>query len=130
LAELEAASGELAYVNAGHNPGLLVRRGAAEAIELKASGLPLGLLPGGAYARSLLTLEAGDLLCLYSDGITECAAPDDEEFGMQRLLDCLARMEGEPLGDIVACIDRETQEFAEGQPQLDDQTVVLVRRSV
>jgi len=129
VAELDAASGELAYVNAGHNPGLVIRRGAKEAIELQASGLPLGLMPGGSYRRATIPLEAGDLVCLYSDGITECAAPDDEEFGMQRLIDCLVEMEGAPLGEIVACIDKQTQEFAEGQPQLDDQTVVLVRRA-
>jgi len=128
LADLDAASGELTFVNAGHNPGLLLR-GGGEVAELSPGGLPLGLMEGGAYDTSRLDLAPGDLLCLYTDGITECASPADEEFGQQRLVECLTAMHREPLGDIVACIDRATQEFAAGQPQADDQTVILLRRA-
>ncbi|MEM7051689.1 MAG: SpoIIE family protein phosphatase [Acidobacteriota bacterium] len=128
VAELDATSGNLVYVNAGHNPGLLVRAdGAVE--KLVAGGLPLGLLADSRYQARSIMLEAGDLLCLYSDGITECANPEDDELGEERLAEMLVERREVALGDIIADIDAETQEFAAGLPQGDDQTVVLVRRS-
>ena len=128
-AELDPATGGLAYVNAGHNPGLLLRAGGGrEVVELEPGGLPLGLLPGSAYRGGTAALAPGDLLCLYTDGITECASPADDEFGVGRLVDCLVEQRAAPLGELVAAIDRRTREFADGLPQLDDQTLILLRR--
>ena len=139
LADLDSESGEINYVNAGHNPGLLLRSGAGEGdagegdagevVELSPGGLPLGLMAGSEYRSGSLRMEPGDLLCLFTDGITECANRDDEEFGEERLIACLRRHRDETLGDVVACIDRETQEFAAGLPQLDDETIILLRRN-
>jgi sigma-B regulation protein RsbU (phosphoserine phosphatase) len=127
LAELAPASGTLRYLNAGHNPGLLLRRdGTVE--ELPAGGLPIGLLPGSRYPMQTLELHPGDLLCLYSDGITECTAEDDEEFGVVRLADLLARHRDLDLPRLVDAIDEETCRFSAGTPQADDQTLVLLRR--
>ena len=58
-----------------------------EVVELGTSGLPLGLLSAAPFSVAHLDLEPGDLLCLYSDGITECEAPDDEQYGMERFID-------------------------------------------
>ncbi len=128
-AELEPASGRLTYLNAGHNPGLLMRSdGGVE--ELRASGLPLGLLPGIRYAAREAEVGRGDLLCMYTDGITEAENPADEEFGLARLVACLAAHRELPLGEVVAAIDEATTRFAEGLPQRDDQTVILLRRTV
>jgi phosphoserine phosphatase RsbU/P len=127
LAELEPESGAVHYLNAGHNPGLLLRRG-GEVEELGSSGLPIGLLPGSRYQRRTVKLAPGDLVCLYTDGITECADPKEEEFGMQRLLSLLADYRDRPLSDLVQVIDRTMVDFAAGEPQLDDQTLVLLRR--
>jgi phosphoserine phosphatase RsbU/P len=127
LAELSPETGVLHYMNAGHNPGVLLHRdGSYE--ELKAGGLPLGLLPEARYQSRAVTMELGDILCIYSDGITEAAAPDDEEFGMQRLVDLLRRGRDLPLVDLMEEIPREVGEFSQGSPQGDDQTVVLLRR--
>jgi sigma-B regulation protein RsbU (phosphoserine phosphatase) len=127
LAELEPESGTVHYLNAGHNPGLLLRQGGAVE-ELGSGGLPIGLLPGSRYEKRTVSVEPGDLLCLYTDGITECADPTDEEFGIQRLLALLAEHRGHPLQSLLDRIDRAMIEFAAGQPQLDDQTVLLLRR--
>ncbi len=127
LAQLDFATGELTYVNAGHNPGVLVRAGGGTTM-LDSGGLPLGLLAGSAYRCERLAVEPGDLLCLYSDGITEAASPSDEEFGLERLCDLLAAHRREPLGSIIERIDRDVREFSAGQPQGDDQTLVLLRR--
>lgn len=133
LAELDADTGHLAYLNAGHNPGLVLRAGGAGAAgrvdELAPCGMPIGLLPEARYEPRSTHLDPGDLVCLYTDGITECSSPGEEEFGVDRLVECLLERPDAPLADIVARLDRRTREFAAGQPQLDDQTVVLLRRA-
>ena len=127
LAQLDMTNGDLRYVNAGHNPGVLVRADGSLAM-LAAGGLPLGLLAGGSYRCESLTMAPGDLLCLYSDGITEAASPADEEFGLDRLCHLLRELRVASLSAIVDRLDREMREFSAGQPQGDDQTLVLLRR--
>jgi phosphoserine phosphatase RsbU/P len=128
LAELDPATGGLHYMNAGHNPAILLRAdGRAE--ELPAGGMPIGLMPIARFQSRALTLEHGDLLCIYSDGITEAAAPDDEEFGMERLTDLLRAGRDRPLAELVESIPHAIGEFSQGLPQGDDQTLVLLRRS-
>jgi sigma-B regulation protein RsbU (phosphoserine phosphatase) len=127
LAELNPATGVLHYMNAGHNPAVLMRRdGTAE--ELKAGGVPLGLMPAARFQSRAVTMEPGDLLCIYSDGITEAAAPDDEEFGLERLIDFLRAERERPLAELIETLPRAIGEFSQGLPQGDDQTIVLLRR--
>ncbi len=127
VAELDLASGELGYVNAGHNPALLKRaRGPIE--QLGAGGLPLGLLPGSSYRVERMRLEPGDLLCLYSDGITEATTLDDEEFGVERLAELIEAGREQPVDRLLARIGESVTEFAAGAPQGDDQTLLLLRR--
>src|SRR5262249_7897896 len=98
LAELDPATGRLDYLNAGHNPALLLRHGQEPAlVELGSTGLPIGVLPGSRFQARSVTLEPGDLLCLYSDGITEAESPGDEEFGTGRLLALLQEYRERPL---------------------------------
>ena len=73
-------------------------------------------------------MEPGDLLCIYSDGITEATSTTDEEFGTERLIEVLGEYREEPLQSVIAAIDRATSEFARGMPQFDDQTLLLLRR--
>jgi sigma-B regulation protein RsbU (phosphoserine phosphatase) len=114
-------------MNAGHNPGILLRsNGAAE--ELSPGGLPLGLLPGARFRSGAVALEPGDLVCLYTDGITEAASPEDEEFGMERLIGLLRDWRGRPLESVIEAIIHTVGEFSQGLPQGDDQTLVLLRR--
>lgn len=138
LAELEPASGRLTYLNAGHNPALLLRHcasvgDAADEVrveELGASGLPIGVLSGSRFLARGVTLEPGDLLCIYSDGITEAEAPDDEEFGTARLLALLREHRRSPLPELLEAIQTATGSFSAGLPQGDDQTLVLLRRQL
>ncbi|MEM1176912.1 MAG: GAF domain-containing SpoIIE family protein phosphatase [Acidobacteriota bacterium] len=127
LATLDTANARLGYLNAGHNPGILLRAD-GEVVELASSGLPVGLVPSASYAASTLDIGRGDLVCIYSDGITECESTDDEEFGLERLVDLLRDLFDRPLTEILSTIDRTMIEWAEGQAQGDDQTVVLIRR--
>jgi sigma-B regulation protein RsbU (phosphoserine phosphatase) len=128
VADVDPTTGELVYLNAGHNPALLLRAG-GEAARLGPGGLPLGLMPGVSYRGERLRLEPGDLLCLYSDGITEASSGTDEEFGVERLASLLEAQRDRPLGEVLAGIESAVSGFAAGQPQADDQTVVLLRRN-
>jgi sigma-B regulation protein RsbU (phosphoserine phosphatase) len=127
LAALDGATGELTYVNAGHNPGILLRRDGRRE-RLSACSVPLGLLPAPPYRESTRTLERGELLCIYSDGVTEAAAPDGEEWGLERLEELLTAQQQLPLHDVRVLLDDALRDFGKGQPQGDDQTVVLLRR--
>jgi sigma-B regulation protein RsbU (phosphoserine phosphatase) len=127
LAEVNPRNSSLRYLNAGHNSGFLLRsRGQLD--ELPSGGVPLGLLPGSRYLMRESVLEPADLLCLYSDGITEAESPQDEEFGNDRLIDLLRRHREAPLSDVLEAIRREVGQHTQGLPQGDDQTVVLLRR--
>jgi len=127
LAELRPEKASVRYVNAGHNPALL-RRASGAIEELTSSGMPLGLLAEARFDTADVQLAPGDLLCLYSDGITEAESPSGEEFGGARLGDLLAAGADLQLAELVGTIDRAVTEFAAGRPQGDDQTVVLLRR--
>jgi sigma-B regulation protein RsbU (phosphoserine phosphatase) len=134
LAELEPASGRLTYMNAGHNPGLLLHaapgaEGGFEVEELGSSGLPIGVLPGSRFQARIVTLAPGDLLCLYTDGITEAESPAEEEFGTRRLLELLRAQGTQPLPAVLEAVKAATGTFSAGLPQGDDQTVVLLRRT-
>jgi sigma-B regulation protein RsbU (phosphoserine phosphatase) len=128
LAILEPATGRLTYVNAGHNPGLLVR--ADGSVEwLKASGVPLGLIATATYAMRETALAPGDTLVLYTDGITEASDPDDEEFGAARLLGvCFRNRDAEPR-ELAKVLETELEAFVRGVPYADDRTLVLVKRT-
>ncbi|MEM6455307.1 MAG: SpoIIE family protein phosphatase [Acidobacteriota bacterium] len=127
-ADLDPATGHVAYVNAGHNPGYRLAATAAAPEELPSGGLPIGLLPAASYSAGAIELAPGDLLCLYSDGITECADVDDNEFGEERLIELLIAQRDAPLDAIIRTIDEACTAFADGLPQGDDQTVLLLRR--
>ncbi|HEX9944998.1 MAG TPA: SpoIIE family protein phosphatase [Thermoanaerobaculia bacterium] len=127
LAELDPQTAVLHYMNAGHNPGILLRSGSTVE-QLTAGGLPLGLLPQARFQSRALTLGPGDLLCLYSDGITEAESPGEEEFGMARLTDLLLRERDRPLDELIEAVIQTVGEFSQGRPQGDDQTLVLLRR--
>ncbi len=126
LVEVDPHKRSVRYVNAGHNPGLLVRR-SGDVTPLVASGLPLGLFPSATYRVDDVEMEPGDLVCLYSDGITECESVAEEEYGQERLETFLRERRDRPLAEIVRAIDDEVSRFGAGLPQGDDQTVVLIR---
>lgn len=117
----------LRYVSAGHNPALLARRsGGVE--RLHATGVPVGLLPNGSWTEGTAPFHPGDLLCVYSDGFNEATNADDEEFGLERLEQALVARLPLPARDLSDDLFREVALFAQGVPQYDDQTLLIVRR--
>jgi sigma-B regulation protein RsbU (phosphoserine phosphatase) len=121
-------TGDVVYTNAGHNPPLLVRaKGGVELLE-GGGGMILGILPMAQYQEAHVTLEAGDVLVLFSDGVTEEADPDDNQFGEERLGKIVASLRDRPAAEIVQEVHRAVHAFTQGAPAADDITVVIARR--
>jgi phosphoserine phosphatase RsbU/P len=124
----DPATGELVFSNAGHNPPLLVRSsGTVET--LQGGGMILGILPMATYQEARVTMDPGDVLVLFSDGVTEAADPRGEDFGEDRLADLVKSMHDRPAKDIVDAIHTAVLGFTEGSPPADDITVVIARRT-
>jgi len=128
LAVLEPDSGRLTYVNAGHNPGIVLRAD-GDSEWLGSTGMPIGLLPVGSYHAEEVTLNPADAVVLYTDGITEAENPELEMYGEDRLLSVCLRLRGEPLDRFAAGVEEELEAFVQGVPFADDRTIVLLRRS-
>jgi sigma-B regulation protein RsbU (phosphoserine phosphatase) len=128
LLALEPGTGRVQYTNAGHNAGLLVRARGAGVQRLDATGMPIGLMPFAEYERAEVTLEPGDLIVLYTDGLTEAANPEGDEFGIERLEAVVRRHAAEPLVALAVAIETAIEVFVDGTPFGDDRTLVMLRR--
>jgi phosphoserine phosphatase RsbU/P len=127
--ELNTDSGTLAYSNAGHNTPLLVRR-SGEVTRLDKGGLPIGLMPGVAYQQDIVTFESGDVLIIYSDGITESINDKDEEYGEARLLEVVKNNLSRSASGIRDRIDESLSRFVGTTAPIDDMTVMIIKRTV
>jgi predicted ester cyclase len=125
---LDPKGGSLSYANAGHDIPYLRRRG-GDCQELRARGMPLGLMPGMDYEQKEIVLDAGEEALLYSDGLVEAHDPKGEMFGFPRLQQLLAEHgdEKESLED--ALLDELSSFVGQGWEQEDDITLVTLRRS-
>jgi serine phosphatase RsbU (regulator of sigma subunit)/pSer/pThr/pTyr-binding forkhead associated (FHA) protein len=123
---IDGETGQIEYVNAGHNPPLWVKAG-GEIQFLPTHGRPLALFPQP-YGSTTITPSPGDLLLLYTDGVTEANNPKEEEFGVERLSAFATARRDDPLEGIGTALFRELDQFAAEVPFGDDRTLVLVRR--
>jgi serine phosphatase RsbU (regulator of sigma subunit) len=125
---LDAKSGRLKYANAGHDlPYLRRRSGTAE--ELRARGMPLGLIPGMSYEEKETVLVPGEGILFYTDGLVEAHNPQGEMFGTPRLRDLLSERPESGRG-LSASLMGELGRFTrEGWEQEDDITLLTLERS-
>ena len=123
---LEPATGRLRFANAGHD--LPYVKTADGVVELRARGMPLGLMTGMAYEEKEYVLAPGDSVLLHSDGVVEAHAPDGDMYGFPRLMDAVDRHPGggELIDRVLAELDRFTGPGAE---QEDDVTMVTLQRT-
>jgi len=119
--------GDLTAINAGHCP-ILIRRSDGSVAAIESSGLPLGILPGASYTEECARLEPGDFVVLYTDGLTEAENPQEEEFGVERVTEAVGSFSGLAAGEVCSQLMQVVNEFAEGQPLLDDATLLVVER--
>jgi serine phosphatase RsbU (regulator of sigma subunit) len=123
---LEPKSGRLLYANAGHDLPYLRRSRGAE--ELRARGMPLGLMPEMSYEEKEAMLGAGEAVLFYSDGLVEAHHPEGEMFGFPRLQTLVAQYADE--GALVNFLMEELHSFTgEGWEQEDDITLVTLQRA-
>ena len=124
---LEPGAGSVGYSNAGHNYPILIRAG-GEAEQLREGGLVLGIQPELEYKLCETLLAPGDMLALYSDGVTEARRASGEEFGERGLTEFLAARRTAPCSEVVNALAQHVREWC-GQPSFhDDFTVVLLKR--
>jgi sigma-B regulation protein RsbU (phosphoserine phosphatase) len=129
-ADYDPASRRLVYVNAGHNPPLLLRgtaAGEAQVERLDAGGPVIGLLPECSYTQAEVELRAGDLLVAFTDGVSEAMTAAHEEWGEERLLPVLQQVRCEPPAVVIERVMAAADAFVAGAPQHDDMTLVVVR---
>ncbi len=117
--------GVLTYCNAGHNPPIVV--GPQGVRSLESGSVPVGLFSGATYSDTETRLEKGDVLIIYSDGVTEALNVAGEEFGDARLAEQAIAQRTAPLADLLQGIVTAVQTFAAGAQQSDDVTVLVVR---
>ncbi|HBY59035.1 MAG TPA: hypothetical protein DEH78_04390 [Solibacterales bacterium] len=128
LLALNPCTGDCRYVNCGHNAAVLLRASGDHEL-LDGPGLALGLFPKRTQAEAEAFLGPGDILVIYSDGVTEAQNIEEEEFEMDRLVACVRNHGGRPAREIVDAILSEIDAFAGGAPQFDDITIMVVKRT-
>jgi sigma-B regulation protein RsbU (phosphoserine phosphatase) len=122
---LEPATHMLEVVNAGHNPGFLVTGDTAQ--QIKASGTPIGLVPGMQYSSETFAFPIGSKLLFYTDGLTEVFKGEDE-FGAERLMSSFSGCHLTESGAILEALWRELHDFCGGAHQEDDMTALALLR--
>ena len=128
-AELDPESGTLSFLNAGHNPPLIVHS-AGTVEQLASGGLPLGIKPDAEYREGRTQLQPGDVLVIYSDGVTEAVSPTGEVFGATRLYEVVSRNIEASAAGIRDRIESSLTKFAQGTSAADDITLVIVKRQL
>ena len=127
-AELDPATGALSFINAGHNPPLIAHGTDGTLEHLGSGGLPLGILPDYDYREGRTQLRTGDVLVVYSDGVTETQNPRGDEFGTVRLQEVVGQNLQLTASGIRDKIEAALSAFAQGTPAVDDITLVIVKR--
>jgi serine phosphatase RsbU (regulator of sigma subunit) len=123
---LDVSSGTMTYCNCGHNAPLVLRKDASTFETLRTCGPPLGVLDESNYVPRSIALAPGDVLVLYTDGVTEAENTQRALFGNKRLEEAVLEKRGAPARDVVEHVIARVTEFSNGAVQSDDITCVAV----
>jgi phosphoserine phosphatase RsbU/P len=121
----DRSQGRMTYCNAGHNPPILLKDGHSH--YLKTGGTVVGIFSEASYRQESLTLEPGDLLMAYTDGIVEAVNEYGDEFGEEQVEQLLMRHHEEPVEDIQKRMIDAVVEWSYGRERDDDMTLVVTR---
>jgi len=125
--ELDKKACTLKYINAGHNPPMVINpKGNIKRLE--SSGFCLGMFPDAEYTIGEMEIKLGEAAVLYTDGITESRNMKNEEYGEERLIGLLKKNLKLNAQDMMEMIKRDTETYTSGTEQMDDQTVVIIKR--
>ena len=126
---LDPDTGTLVYCNAGHWPPVLIRTQDGGSVQrLLRTGIPLGLFADGNFEQGIVQLDPGNVLALYTDGITEAQNAQGEFLGEDRLLESVKTRLGSPVGEIQDTILADVERFAGDAPQSDDIALIILLR--
>jgi serine phosphatase RsbU (regulator of sigma subunit) len=125
--ELDPRTHQLTYINAGHNSPILVRA-SGEVTRLDVGGFPVGITPDGEYREGWVQLEPGDVLVIYSDGVTESLNEQEDEFGEARLIEVVRQHRNRTAAGIRDRIDEALSRFVGKAKSVDDLTLVILKR--
>ena len=123
---LNPVSGEMRFVSAGHNPPVLLRGGEAQYLRCK-NDFVLAGMEDVTYRENTVQLEKGDLVCLYTDGVTEAENTDHALFGEERLLRCLENKSDSSPAQIIEDVKSAIDAFVNGNSQFDDITMLCFK---
>jgi serine phosphatase RsbU (regulator of sigma subunit)/CHASE2 domain-containing sensor protein len=126
---IDVPSGTMTYCNCGHNPPLVLRRGESTFEPLRSCGPPLAIVDDVSYLQRSIALAPGDMVLLYTDGVTEAESSQSAQFGEKRLEQAILEMRGHPARRVVEHVIKRVAEFAKGAPQSDDITCVAIVRN-
>ena len=126
--ELDPDTGALRYSNGGHNTPMLVRT-SGEVVKLDKGGLPIGLMQDATYQEETVYFQSGDVLVIYSDGITESVNDQDDEFGEMRLIEVVRNNLNRSVSGIRDRIDEALSRFVGTTAPVDDMTLMIIKRT-
>jgi serine phosphatase RsbU (regulator of sigma subunit) len=134
-AQIDERSRQLRYVNAGHNPPYLVRALDTQGVnddhmeiqELSTGGAVIGLFPQMSYEEATVDLRSGDMLIMFTDGVTEALNPNEEEFGNERLQALVRSVAHLPVQEIASRVTAELKQWIDTAAQYDDLTFVVIK---
>ena len=127
LARYEVEDRRLCYVNAGHNPPLLYRHADDSLLRLQPTAPAVGLIEPFLPTTGVINLSEGDLLVLYTDGVTEAHNHDRSDFGLERLEAVVRQNAHLPSSEVVRAVRQELEQFLNGKPLEDDTTVLALK---
>jgi len=125
--EINKKSGQLKYINAGHNPPFILDRN-GKVHRLESCGFCLGMFPSVVYEVKEVILKAGDIVLLFTDGIIECRNKENDEFNEKRLISFLKKNSKLSASKIIERIGHKLDLFTSGTDQIDDMTLVVIKR--
>ncbi|MGA3227361.1 MAG: PP2C family protein-serine/threonine phosphatase [Acidobacteriaceae bacterium] len=126
-ARFDQANRTLEYANGGHNPPLLLHSKTGKSLQLEGGGPIMGILPEPQFTNTVVALSQGDILTLFTDGVTEQENEAGDEFSIERLEEVVRSKETEPASALVSNITDAVSAFAGEKAQADDLTVVVVK---
>jgi len=126
--KIDSSKNELSYCNGGHNNPFYFSRD-NKLTPLDKGGLIVGIMPAVPYEEETIPFHPGELLVIYSDGITEAMNNTEEEFGEKRLIDLILQNRNESPLNLIEIIIKKIQEFSGNQSQMDDITLVIIKRN-
>jgi sigma-B regulation protein RsbU (phosphoserine phosphatase) len=127
---LEPEKNELVYSNAGHNPAIHLKAGNGEMTLLKNTGMPLGLYDDQNWQQRNIQLDPGDMVIMYTDGVTDAQNPLNELYGMERFSKTIQANRKCPPAELENLVLEDIDRFLDGAPQPDDMAMVILRRDV